>query len=534
MSRSISPCPAEVEVERLIAQADHIVLMLRAVRRTVLCPSCAQPSSRVHSYYERRLADLPWNGVPVRIHLRTRRFFCSAPSCAHHIFTERLPETTAVHARRTRRMQQALCWLGLALGGEAGARTAQRLGLVASGDTLLRQLRRGFAAQRPTPIAPRVLGLDDWAWRKGQRYGTILCDLERRRVVDLLPDRQSHTVTQWLRDHAPPEVIARDRAGAYAEAARRGAPQAVQVADRFHLLRNLREALEHVLTRHSAVIEEAFQQCSPIARPPLPPPIPSAPALTRTQRLSRERRQRRFERYQQALALHQRGISKRAIARQLGLNRKTVRHWLRAGQFPERQVPQRRSSVDRWLSYLEKRWAEGCHNRSQLWRELQAQGADFAAVTLRRWFRVRLGVRGRPTQISHSPPRKRPSPRHTSALLLGLVPNPNSSQQSFVKTLCTLSSEIAQCVQLGEQFSAMMQQRDASAWRSWHKAAGQSPLHSFARQLLRDEAAVRAALTLPWSTGQVEGHIHRLKLIKRQMYGRAKLDLLRIRVLNAA
>jgi len=157
-------------------------------------------------------------------------------------------------------MEHALCWLGLALGGEAGARTAQRLGLVVSGDTLLRQLRRGFVAQKPIPIAPRVLGMDDWAWRKGQRYGTILCDLERRRVVDLLPDRQSRTVTAWLRDHAPPEVIARDRAGAYAEAARRGAPDAIQVADRFHLLRNLREALEHVLTRHTAVIEESLRQ----------------------------------------------------------------------------------------------------------------------------------------------------------------------------------------------------------------------------------------------------------------------------------
>jgi transposase len=532
MSRSLSPCPAEVQVEQLIAQADHIVLMLRAVRRTVFCPSCAQPSSRIHSYYERRLADLPWNGVPVRIHLRTRRFFCNTQTCAHHIFTERLPETTTAHARRTRRMEHALCWLGLALGGEAGARTAQRLGLVVSGDTLLRQLRRGFVAQKPTPIAPRVLGMDDWAWRKGQRYGTILCDLERRRVVDLLPDRQSRTVTAWLHDHAPPEVIARDRAGAYAEAARRGAPHAIQVADRFHLLRNLREALEHVLTRHTAVIEESLRQSRSASVPP--PPIPPASTLTRPQQLSRERRQRRFERYQQALALHQRGISKRAIARQLGLNRKTVRHWLRAGQFPERQVPQRRSSVDRWLSYLEKRWAEGCHNRSQLWRELQAQGANFAAVTLRRWFRVRLGVRGRPSQISHSPPQKRPSPRHISALLLGLVPNPNPSQQSFIEILCALSSEIAQCVQLGKQFRGMMQERDASAWRSWHSMACRSPLHSFARQLQRDEAAVLAALTLPWSTGQVEGHIHRLKLVKRQMYGRAKLDLLRIRLLHAA
>jgi transposase len=388
-------------------------------------------------------------------------------------------------------------------------------------------------AQQPTPVSPRVLGIDDWAWRKGQRYGTILCDLERRRVVDLLPDRQASTVAEWLRDHAPPEVISRDRAGAYAEAARLGAPHAVQVADRFHLLRNLREALEHVLARHTPVLEQAFRQHS-LAPVTEPPPVPLDITLTRSQQISHERRQRRFERYQQVIELHQRGTSLRAIASQLGLNRKTVRYWLRAGQFPERQVAPRHSSVDRWLSYLEKRWAEGCHNRSQLWRELQAQGADFAQVTLRRWFRVRLGVRRHPQQSSLSPPRKRPSPRQTSALLLGLVHHPSPSQESFAQSLCALSPDIATTADLAKQFWRMMRERDASTWASWQSAARKSPLHHFVIQLQRDAAAVRAALTLPWSTGPVEGHIHRLKLIKRQMYGRAKLDLLRIRVLHAA
>jgi transposase len=234
------------------------------------------------------------------------------------------------------------------------------------------------------------------------------------------------------------------------------------------------------------------------------------------------------------IELQQRGTSLRAIAFQLGLNRKTVRDWLCAGQFPERQVTPRHSSVDRWLSYLEKRWGEGCHNRSQLWRELRAQGADFAKVTLRRWFRVRLGVRGHPYQSSLSPPRKRPSPRQTSALLLDLVHNPSPSQQSFARTLCSLSPDIATTVELAKQFHRMMRERDASAWSLWQKTARKSPLHHFVVQLQCDEAAMRAALTLPWSTGPVEGHIHRLKLIKRQMYGRAKLDLLRIRVLHAA
>jgi len=187
MSRSLSPCPAEIQVERLVAEADHITLVVRVFRPVVPCPGCTQPSYRIHSYYERRLADLPWNGIPVEIRLRTRRFFCYAEDCAQRIFTERLPETTGTYARRTLRMEQALRWLALALGGKAGARTAQRLGLGGSGDTLLRHLRRMSLVLEPAPIAPRVLGMDAWAWRKGQRYGTILCDLERRCVVDLQP-----------------------------------------------------------------------------------------------------------------------------------------------------------------------------------------------------------------------------------------------------------------------------------------------------------------------------------------------------------
>lgn len=290
--------------------------------------------------------------------------------CARRIFTERLPQTAATYARRTQRMAQALFWLGLALGGEAGARTAQRLGLMVSGDTLLRHLRR--MAQKSARIAHSGAGIDDWAWRKGQRYETILCDLERRCVVDLLPDRQSQTVTEWLRAHAPPEIISRDRAGAYAEAARQGAPHAIQVADRFHLLRNLREAVERVLTRHGPLIEEAFRQSTPTRVVPSLPLLPKTTS-TGSQQLSRARRQGRFARYQQVVELHEQGVSKRAIALQLGLNRKTVRGWLHAGRFPERQVTQRRSAVDRWLSYLEMRWAEGCHNRSQLWRELRGQ-----------------------------------------------------------------------------------------------------------------------------------------------------------------
>src|SRR5579884_3816178 len=203
MSRSLSPCPAEVEVKGLVAGAEGIALIVQAKRRAVACPECSRLCFRIHSYYERRLADLPWSGVPIEVRLRSRRFFCDESDCHRHIFTERLPETVARYSRRTLRLEQTLRWVGLALGVAAGARTAQRLGLSVSGTTLLRNLRRTSLEPR-RDRAPRYLGLDDWAWRKGQRYGTILCDLEKGRVVDLLSDRQSGSVIAWLREHGPP------------------------------------------------------------------------------------------------------------------------------------------------------------------------------------------------------------------------------------------------------------------------------------------------------------------------------------------
>jgi transposase len=187
------------------------------------------------------LSDLPWEGIPLRIELRVRRFFCDTEDCGQQIFTERLPKTVQRYARRTCRLSTSLEQITLALGGAAGSRLAQQLGILASGSTLLRQLRRRVMTL--SADAPRVLGIDDWAWRKGRRYGTILCDLERGKVVDLLPDRSTESTAQWLRAHPGTEIVSRDRASLYADAATRAAPHAVQVADRWHLLHNLSEAL---------------------------------------------------------------------------------------------------------------------------------------------------------------------------------------------------------------------------------------------------------------------------------------------------
>ncbi len=232
-----------------------IQMELQACRAFSACPLCGTPSRRVPSRYSRRLGDLPWERLPVRILLFTRKFFCEDGGCRRRIFTEPFPGVASRYARRTLRATEALNWMTLALGGQAGARLARRLGLLASGSTLLRQVRR--RPQRTLPSAPRVLGIDDWAWKKRHRYGTILCDLEAGTVIDLLPDRESETVAAWLREHPGTQIVSRDRASTYAEAARRAAPEAIQMADRWHLLSNLSEAWRTALEPHRRVMTQA-------------------------------------------------------------------------------------------------------------------------------------------------------------------------------------------------------------------------------------------------------------------------------------
>src|SRR5262245_37640519 len=230
----------------------QITLRVQSTQTRAPCPLCATPARRIHSDYTRTLADLPWAQYRVCLQLRVRKWFCRNRRCCRRIFTERLPTIAAPWARRTLRLAQRLGALGVALGGKAGVRLGQAWDLAVSRNTLLRRLRRQPEPAAPTP---RVLGVDDWALRKGHTYGTSLVDLERRQPVALLPERTAETVAQWLRAHPGVEVIARDRSTAYADGARQGAPTATQVADRFHLMQNLREALAQVFSMHSQALD---------------------------------------------------------------------------------------------------------------------------------------------------------------------------------------------------------------------------------------------------------------------------------------
>jgi len=262
--------PAGLSVERVIPASNQVTIVTTPRAATATCPGCRQSSVRVHAHYQRRLMDLPWQGRPAILLVRARRFRCGNPHCQRQTFAEPLDTIAARSARRTARLSGIQCQLGLALGGEAGARLAGRLTMPASADTLLRLVHRATAPPIP---ASRVLAVDDWAWRRGQRYGTILVDLERHKVVDLLPDREAATLSTWLRHHGAAEIVARDRAGAYADAVRQGAPDAVQVADRWHLLRNLGEALQGAVDRHRTAVRQAARAMSESTAVPATPTL---------------------------------------------------------------------------------------------------------------------------------------------------------------------------------------------------------------------------------------------------------------------
>jgi transposase len=524
-----------------------ITLTLIARQAAALCPACTAPATRVHSRYRRTLADLPWGAVTVRLWLQARKLFCDQPGCARRIFTERLPAVAAPWARRTARLGTRLTALGLALGGAPGAKLARALGMATTRNTLLRLIR---AAPPPPEVTPAVLGVDDWAQRKRHRYGTVLVDLERRRPVALLPDREADTLARWLQAHPGVKIVARDRSGAYADGIRRGAPEAVQVADRFHLLQNLTETLATALTGHAAALraverpERGGGRSATAVRPAPPPPPPTALAKVA------ERRERRLASYRQVWRLHQEGWPGHAIARQLGLGRSTITRYRRSEAFPERKQrhDRGRSLLERWKPFILEPWNAGRRNSRGLLRALQQQGCRGSYPTLARYTqRLRQAQedaaepgpascpRALPAVID--PPRRAFTARTAAWLAVRRPEHRHADDTARLARLRAQHAGLAEAIDLAEAFAALVRAGRADRLDPWLARAQDSAVpafRGFAKRLRLDEDAVRAAVTSPWSTGQVEEQINRLKMIKRQMYGRANRDLLGQRFLLAA
>jgi transposase len=440
-------------------------------------------------------------------------------------------------------LNDALTFIGFIIGGTAGARIARELGMTTSPDTLIRRIRQSATPEAPIP---RVLGIDDWAKRKGQTYGTILVDLARHRPIDLLPDREAATLAAWLTAHPGIEVVSRDRFRAYKEGIARGAPTAIQVADRWHLLKNMTEALERWLNRQRPVIQQAAKDATASQEVVIEESVAThalhAPVTPQLQR-SMEQQATRLSRFQEVKELYRQGATIRGIAAKFRMHRRTVRLLLNADECPKRAPPRRRrNKIAAYLPYLKQRWAEGCHNASELWREIKAQGFAGCESAVRHFIAEwRLNVEPelrRKRHLSSGAPIRRvtiPGARSVTWLLLHDESKLNDQQRAFLTQFCEQQPEVIIAQKLVRRFQHLVSRRDVAAFDEWLTEAKNSKLPelvNFAAGLAGD-AAVRAALTTKWSNGQVEGQVNRLKMIKRQMFGRANFDLLRQRVLHS-
>ncbi len=578
LCRVLLPGASQLRLDTIDVDPRRITLNVTSIQTTPACPKCGHAAHRLHSHYLRTLADLPWVDLFARILLRVRRFFCDHRSCVRTTFTERIPGLVAPHARRTQRLATAQTDVGMALGGAAGARLTAKHHMPASRNTLLRLIRN---VPPPTIDSPRVIGLDDWAKRKGHSYGTIIVDLETHAPIDLLDDRLTETVEAWLKDHPTVEVISRDRAEAYASGATAGAPDAVQVADRFHILKNLCEAIEQELRQRGVQIartapdsnaETTARQAGadapsvvdlvpdeptrsgsgerlnmpaghtdPPALATVPTIYPDTPSGRRDEIARQERRTERFVQYTQVVALRDQGFDRPTIARQVGVSMRTLSRWLTANEFPERKPRSGETScLDPYKPVLLEHWQGGCHNGIYLWRMIQGLGfvgsyglvADYLSP-LRRGEAVRAELSRLP---SAGPVIKDQFYTAREAAFLFLR-RPTEQTEREQQDLERLEETVARLYILSQEFTSMVREHRAECLDGWIDSAANSDfpeLRRFANGIRRDYDAVRAALELHWSQGPVEGHVTRLKLIKRQMFGRAKLDLLRQRVLNAA
>lgn len=349
------------EVQEVVREEDQLTITARALAQTASCPCCGEISAHIHSYSQRHPQDLPMSGQRVWLILQVRRFRCLNTACSRQTFAERL-SSVAVSARQTNRLSTVLEQLALVLSGQAGNRLANHLGISVSADSLLRRAKKPLSG----PLqGPKRLGVDDFAFRRGQTYGTILVDLTTHRPIDLLADRTAETFAQWLRTHPGVEVISRDRGGAYAQGGDSGAPCALQIADRWHVLHNLAEGLERLFRRYESVL------------------APKPEAAGTASPLSFSSQQGQAAAFEQVQALYEQRVSLHSIAHQLHIDSNKLRYFVQSQPWARSKRPGHHADLQPFLAQIHRLWISGERNSRQIWQKLRARGCRGATSSLR-------------------------------------------------------------------------------------------------------------------------------------------------------
>ncbi|MER7952803.1 ISL3 family transposase [Streptomyces sp. NPDC096079] len=509
-------------LERVFFECGVVRLVARTQPIGVACHACWAVSIRVHSVYVRRLEDTPVGDRPVVIELTVRRLYCENVACTRRTFAEQVDGLTLRYGRRTPSSRRLLEAVAVALAGRAGARLAAALHIKVSRTTLLRAI---MALSDPAWAVPNVLGVDDFATRRGHHYGTVLIDCETGQSLDLLTGWDAATLAGWLREHPGAEIICRDRAGCYADGARTGAPNAVQVADRFHLWQNLGTAVE-------ASIRLPIKCLKTSAAGP-DGPTNDGDSVDATKAMSPIEARIR-ERHATIRALLAQGHGIREIARELRIGGNTVRRNARAA-VPEQLLTGRHqprpSQLDPYKSHLDERWAVGHTNAIQLHAELQALGHRGSYQIISDYLRPR---RRRRIRVVPPPP---PGIRRVTGWMMRHPERLGDEEREQFAAVLARCPELKALHAHVRGFAEILQSRSGQHLKDWIAAtrtADLSRLHAFATGLEKDWDAVVQGLRTHWNSGPAEGRVHHIKMIKRQMFGRAKLPLLRKRVLLTA
>lgn len=515
---------------RQIISSDGITLHLHGKRKTAQCPECFKRSDSVHSCRRRRIQHLPCSGQTLWLVFSVRHWYCRNPACSRKIFAESFAPFAGSHQQFSQALQNLQRQLGLIAGGEAGKRAATAAGLRYSADTLLRRVINTPETKQSGALH---VGIDEWAWHRGHCCGMLIVNLDTHRPLVLLPGRDQRTLATWFRKYPEIQVVSRDRSGVYATAAREGASQARQVADRWHLLKNIGDEPERMMYRHIPLIRLVASELSPKKSPEPELSVPAA-SLRRPERLKQQTRKKRHQRWTEVMALYNKGCSFREISRITGLSRVTVSRWVRSGTFPEMSTrPPKRGLLDPWREWLKEQREIGKYNASRIWREMVARGVTGSETIVRdavaKWRKGWIP----PITTAARPP----SVSRVSRWLMPwrIIRGEENYASRFISLMCEKEPELKIAQQLVLKFYRILKTQNKSQLSSWFTRvheSGSAELQRVAAGMEADAAAICEAISSRWSNGVVEGHINRLKMLKRQMYGRAGFELLRQRVMS--
>ena len=511
---------------------ESLVIEASSCQSGSICPACGYASIRRHSKYIRTLVDLPTSGYDVKVLILSGKYFCDNAECSRKIFTERFKQEISPYYRRFNRCKELLRNFALELGGNKGAAISRLAKLPVSPSTILRIIKRQHL---PIPmVTSGIIGIDDWAFKKGNTYGTIIVDLTQNKVIDLLADRESETICKWLKEHQELKIISRDRGGPYSKGALEGAPQAIQVADRFHLLMNLGDATKKMFQSMGKELKELFTLYHNADKPVEPVSTPEDIRLSEveTENKATETINTNIElqlRFNKVKELFSQGYTIRAISRSLHVTRITIRKYIGMDFLPKKNSS-RSTNFDFFHLFLLHE-----SNKGKLYTELYAailsEGFNGGYTQFCSNMNELLGNHKIiPASRKIDPvAMKTWSPRKLSIMIQMDAKDLNTEDRKFMELFYDKHPVIKETEQFISRFKNLFKIKEEGTLTTWLEdvAKSTSAIKRFAKGIQSDFQAVNNAVVTPYSNGQVEGQVNRLKNIKRRMYGRAGFELLR-------